>query len=252
MTDDPRQTNLEQSSRTPETRCALVLIGPPGTGKTTLARALGTKVRASIIEVGNLLEAEVRRGTALSRQIAGYKTQGKLVPSELVKQVLSDELRKADGEIVIFDGIPRSNEQISILFQLFKENALSLAAVLLLNVDVPTLLNRITGRRICTKCGSVYNIFTNPAKTAGICDRCGGTLEQRNDDRLEVVQARLKTYEHETIPVIDRFRKEFAPVLLEESRALPPAELLAEIWPFVKKHLRCESESPTKAGESAT
>jgi adenylate kinase len=186
----------------------------------------------------------------LGRQIAGYKSQGKLVPSELVKQVLSDELRKADGQIVIFDGIPRSNEQISILFQLFKENALCLSAVLLLNVDMPTLLNRITGRRICTKCGSVYNIFTNSPKTAGICDRCGGTLEQRNDDRLEVVQARLKTYEHETIPVIDRFRKEFAPVLLEESRALPPAELLARVWPFLKEHLRCETEGPTKTGET--
>lgn len=220
------------------TRCAVVLIGPPGSGKTTLARALATKAPGSIIEVGNLLEAEVRRDTPLGRQIADFKVAGKLVPSELVKQVLSAELKKASGEFVIFDGIPRSEEQIGILFQLLKENELCLCSILLLKLDLQTLLNRVTGRRICAKCGSVYNVFTSPPNADGICDACGGTLVQRKDDRIEVVQARLKIYDQETIPVIELFRQQFSAVFLEESSDTSPERLLKRVWPFIKESLR--------------
>jgi adenylate kinase len=214
-----------------------VLIGPPGSGKTTLARLLGAKTCAGIIEVGNLLELQVRRGTTLGQQIATYKVAGKLVPSELVKQVLSGELKKTTGPFVIFDGIPRSEEQVGILFELFEENELCLCAVLLLSVDLQTVLNRITGRRICVKCGTVYNVFSKPPKLPDICDRCGGTLVQRDDDRIDVVQARLQIYERETVPVIEFFRKRFASVLRDESAAGSPEQLLDRVWSFLEASL---------------
>jgi adenylate kinase len=195
-------------------------------------------MRATLIEAGNLLEAEVRRETALGRQIKPYKVAGELVPSELVKQVLSGALTKVDGRFVIFDGFPRSVEQVDILFQLLKELELELCAALFLNVDFQTALNRITGRRICSQCGTVYNVYTEPPKSPGVCARCGGTLVQRDDDRIEVAQERFNIYQRETLPVIEFFRKKFGHLLSEESAAIPIEELANRIWQLLEKLIR--------------
>src|SRR5258705_3621244 len=130
-----------------ETRCAIVLLGPPGSGKTTLARSLAAGARIALIEMGNLLEAEIRRDTPLGRQIKPFKAAGELVPSELVKQVIASELKRVHGKIVLFDGFPRSTEQIEILRHLLKEQHPDLCAVIVLNLDLQTAINRISGRR---------------------------------------------------------------------------------------------------------
>src|SRR5262249_26198271 len=146
-------------------------------------------------------------GTPLGSQIKDYKLAGELVPAGIVKEVISVALKRADRKHVLFDGFPRSLEQIDMLFQLLNEHNLELCGVLIVDVDQQLALQRITGRRICSKCGTVYNIYTQPPKQPDICDRCGGQLIQRQDDREETVRNRLATYARETCPAIEYFRK---------------------------------------------
>lgn len=202
-------------------KCAVVLLGPPGSGKTTLVRSLAAVNRLSVIETGNLLKREVRLQTPLGRQIKPYTDSGDLVPSEWVEQIISAELANVQSELVLFDGFPRCDEQIELFFQLLKSQHLNLCAVLVLTLDLQTAIKRLSGRRICTKCGGLYHVYAKPPKQAGKCDQCGGFLVQREDDRAEVIEQRFNGYERETMPVIESFRKEFAHLIWEESSTAP-------------------------------
>src|SRR5262249_51575915 len=152
---------------------AAVLLGPPGSGKTTLARSLATRNRIAVIETGNLLEKEIRQGTPLGEEIKPYKRAGELVPMEIVQRVISHELGQGKSDFVLFDGFPRSLAQVGVMEQLLKEHQLNLCAVIILTLDSKTIMERLSGRRICSQCGTLYNIYTNPPKQDGICDRCG-------------------------------------------------------------------------------
>jgi adenylate kinase len=207
----------------------VVSVGPPGGGKTTLAKALAAAYGVSVLEVGNLLGAEIRAQTPLGKQIAPYKVAGELVPSELVNQVLSRELERVESQWVLFDGFPRAHAQVDILDELLKKHHLRLCGILLLDLDAQTALERIAGRRVCVNCGAIYNIYTQPPPQVGICDRCGGKLIQREDDRDETVRQRFKTYERETVPVIDYLKKHYADVIWEEPPG-PPDDLVRRVW----------------------
>src|SRR4051794_11425447 len=185
---------------------AAILMGPPGSGKTSISRTLATNPAFQVIETGNLLGAEVRLGSPLAQKIQPYQAAGKLVPADLVGQVISAALERMQGNMVLFDGFPRSMEQVDLLFEVLKKQGMEVGAVLIFALDLEVAMKRLSGRRLCPSCGALYNIHTSPPREDGQCDKCGGKLTQRVDDQEEIVRRRFESYERETAPVNEFFR----------------------------------------------
>jgi adenylate kinase len=207
-------------------RRAAVLLGPPGSGKTSLVRSQVGVDGISVIETGNLLKREVRLQSSLGRRIKPYTDSGALAPSVLVNQVVFAEVESAQGELVLFDGFPRCADQIKLFFQLLDKLHLDLCAILVLTLNLQTAIKRLSGRRICSKCGNLHNVHSKPPKCAGKCDRCGSKLVEREDDRAEVIQERFESYEQETTPVIEFFRVRFKQFIWEGSPTASLDELI--------------------------
>ncbi|HSU57115.1 MAG TPA: nucleoside monophosphate kinase [Candidatus Dormibacteraeota bacterium] len=208
---------------------AIVFMGAPGSGKTTLARGLAAHHPMLLIETGNLLGAEAKRGTPLGQEIKPYQAAGNLVPSDLVKRVISAELARRTGQTVLFDGFPRSMPQFDLLSELVKDQGLALSAVLIFNVKLETVLQRLSGRRLCPNCGAIYNIHATPPRKESICDKCGSQLTQRPDDAPEVVRRRFENYQRETIPVIELFRTKYLQQCIDVVADNSPADVLSAV-----------------------
>lgn len=206
-------------------KSAVILFGPPGSGKTSVVRSLTINRRVSIIETGNLLEREVRLGTSAGQQIKLDKAAGNLVSTDVVIDIVVAELKEVQGEVVLFDGFPRHLEQVEVFFQLLKRHRLKLCSVLVLTLDLKTAAQRIAGRRFCSGCGALYNLHTNPPKVARKCDSCKRQLLRRPDDRPEIVRRRFGTYRRETVPVIEFFKRKHAGLYWEASAAAPISEV---------------------------
>jgi len=230
-----------------KTECAVILFGPPGSGKTTVVRTLTSRRPLAVIETGNLLEQEVRQGSDLGRQIDSYKAAGNLVPTSIVKAVVLGGLERVRGESVLFDGFPRHSEQVEVFFQLLAAYQLELGAVLVLTLEVEIAIQRLAGRRLCPGCGRLYNLHTNPPRSAGQCDACGRELSQRKDDRPAIVRHRFDTYHRETVPVIEFFKRAHPGLCLEESAAAPAQEIENRIGERLDRILGQRGKSMTSA-----
>ena len=185
-----------------------IFLGPPGAGKGTMAAMLAEKYGFAHISTGDILRAELKAGTELGKKAKSYIDQGQLVPDEVVAAIVSGRLTSDDvrEKGFILDGYPRTVVQAELLDGALKDNALSLDSAVLFRVGRDLLLKRLTGRRVCRECGAVYHVLFNPPNTAGVCDKCGGPLYQRSDDRAETVEERLKVYEAQTAPLITFYR----------------------------------------------
>ena len=184
----------------------IVLLGAPGSGKGTQSQLLMKAYGVPQISTGDLLRQAVAKGTELGRKAKGFMEAGKLVDDATVLGMIRDRLNSPDAaKGFILDGFPRNVAQADALRLLLAELGTPLQAVVLLNLDLKILFKRLTGRRVCEKCGQVFNIYSSPPKSDGVCDHCGGRLIQRPDDKEEVIGKRLEVYEAETKPLVKHY-----------------------------------------------
>ncbi len=177
----------------------LVMLGPPGSGKGTQAKLITQEHGIPQISTGDLLRAAIKEGTDLGLEAKTYIDEGKLVPDDLVLQLLEKRIQEEDCKSgFILDGYPRNLTQA---MQLDKITDIDL--VINIDVDYDLILERITGRRTCKNCEEIFHIIYNPPKQEMICDKCSGSLYQRDDDTEVTVKKRLTTYEEQTKPLIE-------------------------------------------------
>ncbi|MFX0085985.1 MAG: adenylate kinase [Candidatus Hodarchaeota archaeon] len=182
----------------------LIILGAPGSGKGTQAKFIVKKYNITQISTGDLLRDAVKAGTELGMKAQNYMNTGNLVPDDIVLQLLNDRITQTDCQNgFILDGFPRNMTQAKEL-----EKITDIDLVINISVDYGLLVERITGRRTCKNCGSIFHIKYNPPKKVGICDKCSGYLFQRDDDTEETVKKRLNTYENQTKPLINYYDKQ--------------------------------------------
>jgi adenylate kinase len=185
----------------------VAFLGPPGAGKGTQARELAREFGVPHIATGDMLREAVAGGTPVGREAKRYMDAGALVPDEIVVGALGERLSKPDaGKGSILDGFPRTIGQAEALARLLGGRGGRLSRVIYFEVTAPELLRRLTGRRVCRKCGATFHLVSAPPRAAGICDQCGGELYQREDDKEATVQSRLQVYRSETAPLLDYYR----------------------------------------------
>jgi adenylate kinase len=186
----------------------VVLLGPPGAGKGTQAKLLQDEFGACQISTGDILRKAVAEQTTLGKEAAEYINRGALVPDDVIVNLVAERLKEPDCEKgFILDGFPRTIPQAQGLDRILKTMELSLNGVLSVQVPESIVIERLAGRRTCRSCGALSHMVFNPPKKAGVCDRCGGELYQRDDDREETIANRLKVYEKQTAPLANYYRE---------------------------------------------
>ena len=185
----------------------IVLLGAPGCGKGTQGHRLAENYKVPEISTGDLLREAVAAGTALGKAAKAVMDAGQLVSDDIVLGVIRERLTRADAANgFILDGFPRNAAQAEQLDELLDQLGQPIDLALLIEVDVDIILQRLLGRRTCVSCGASYNIFYAPPRMDDSCDQCGGRLKRRSDDNEETIGNRLRIYEIQTSPVIDRYR----------------------------------------------
>jgi len=183
-------------------------MGTPGAGKGTQASLLARRLRACHVSTGDMLREAARQKTPLGEQAKRYMDDGRLLPDDLVIGLVADRLAAPDCQDgFLLDGFPRTVVQAEALGRLLEERGQPLDAVILLNVPTDEAVRRLSGRRVCASCGTMFHLAFDPPAEPGRCDRCGGALVQREDDREEVIRRRLAVYTRETAPVLEHYRR---------------------------------------------
>lgn len=185
----------------------IVLLGAPGSGKGTQAQLLVEKYKIPQVSTGDLLRAAVASGSDLGRKAKAAMDGGQLVSDDIVLGIIQERLSKPDAKAgFVLDGFPRNIPQAQALDATLARLGQPLQLALLVDVDREVLTKRITGRRTCSQCGAIYNIYFSPSRPAGKCAKCGGTLSQRSDDNEETVRKRVAVYEEQTAPLVTYYR----------------------------------------------
>lgn len=187
---------------------AVIFLGPPGAGKGTQARQIAESYGVPHLSTGDMFREHVSRGTPLGLRAKPIMERGELVPDDLVLSMVEDRISRPDcADGFILDGFPRTLPQAEKLDEILRRRFKTEPLVVHFMVDKNQLMRRLTGRRVCGIGGEIYNIYDHPPKVPGRCDRDGGELIQRPDDREEVIAERLAAYERQTRPLVDYYRQ---------------------------------------------
>jgi adenylate kinase len=186
----------------------LILFGPPGAGKGTQAERLRKDFELPYIATGDMLRGNVKEQTELGKQAKAYMDAGDLVPDELILAMAADRLNQDDAQDgFILDGFPRTIDQAKALEKQLSGLGRRVTAALLIDVPDEEVVRRLSGRRMCVKSGHSYHVEFDPPKHDGVCDQDGSRLVQRDDDKPEVIENRLRVYHDKTKPLVDYFDK---------------------------------------------
>lgn len=221
----------------------LVLLGPPGSGKGTQAKRLAEKYGFVHLSSGDMLRAERSAGTELGQAVKEYMDTGRLVPDELVTEVVLSRVRRElieNERGVLLDGFPRTERQAEDLDEELSKIGYRIDGVIELSLADDLIIERMAGRRSCPKCGRVYHIVANPPKKDNICDDCGVELIQREDDKEEVVRKRIEIYHNQTAPVRDYYKQKGT--LFVVNGALSIDKISEDIQKIVDKLIESNSD----------
>jgi adenylate kinase len=186
----------------------IILLGPPGAGKGTIANEIKKENDIPIISTGDILRDAIKKGTELGKEAQSYVNSGKLVPDCLIMKIIEERVKKEDCiNGFMLDGFPRTIQQAEELDLLMQRLKNEINQVFYFKTSDNIIINRLSSRRVCTKCKAIYNLNYNPPKNKNKCDKCGGQLIQRDDDKKETILKRLKVFKEETFPLV-KFYKE--------------------------------------------
>lgn len=191
----------------------IILMGPQGSGKGTQSERVRSRMRLGSVATGELFRAAIKSGSELGQQVKAIYDRGELVPDDLTIALVEERLdalaadEAGDRAMIgaLYDGFPRTAAQAEALDAMLARRGESVTAVVAIDVPREELVRRLAGRRVCSTCGRVYNIVSDPPRQDGVCDIDGGELIQRADDTPEAVAKRLDLYDHETAPLVDRY-----------------------------------------------
>jgi adenylate kinase len=187
----------------------MVMLGPPGAGKGTQAVKVAKRYSIPHISTGDIFRAAIKEGAEVGRKAKRYLDSGELVPDSVVTEIVAERIKKNDcSGGFLLDGFPRTLPQAEALDTILKGGGCPLTAVVDLTVDREALIKRLTARRTCSECGENYNLMSKPPSKEGACDKCGGALYQRDDDKRETIENRLAVYEKQTAPLIEYYKRD--------------------------------------------
>jgi adenylate kinase len=208
---------------------AIILFGSPGSGKGTQAKLLCRHLKVPHISTGDMLRNHIDAGDDIGERTRGLLKSGKLVSDDLVNQLVEARIAEPDCRSgIILDGYPRTVNQAAVLLEMMENRAFK-PAVIHLMVDYEKIVARLTGRRQCPVCGTLYSVSTHPSKVAGVCDLDGATLVPRDDDREPVIRERLNQYDMQTRPLLNYFRQAGVPVIEIDGAAASPKKIMRQI-----------------------
>lgn len=212
---------------------ALIFLGAPGAGKGTQAREVSNQFAIPQISTGDMLREAVKKQTPLGLSAKAKMEAGELVPDEVVCGIVDERITEPDcAKGFILDGFPRTIAQAEFVDRILEAKGRGKPLVLNIKVDQDVLMKRLTGRRACSVCGEIYNVYFNPPKKEGVCDKDGGKLTQRADDNEDTIRQRLVAYEKQTSPLIDYYRQKNLLHDLEGDRE--PEAIADELCRFLK------------------
>ena len=186
----------------------IILIGAPGSGKGTQSRRFIDKYNFVQLSTGDVLRGAIANKTKIGLEAKSFMDQGKLVPDEVMIGLVESYMNEQAGKSVIFDGFPRTVAQAESLNQMLGKRESKIDKVVYFKINPQILTKRLTGRRTCAQCGEIYHIESKPSSKGHLCEKCGGSLTQRPDDREEVISERLAQFEKNTGPTIEFYRRQ--------------------------------------------